>query len=195
MSLRCCVRRSCPPCAASHRPDATAVAELRLTFSADALTAVSACRVLSSAGEWPRRPSGRGRRQCCGRCAVGVGSVDALAVLGANDGRAADVDMASAVAFDGGSARDATAVRAVPSSPSLRVRSLALRARCFLLWLCSARYGRPTGASAGRRRAPAVRERRSAVRRLLVAYATEGCRRACELGGRRAVAPRRGRRC
>ena len=37
-------------------------------------------------------------------------------------------------------------------------------------------------------------ERRGAVRRLLVAYATEGCRRACEIGSRRAIAPRSGRR-
>ena len=37
-------------------------------------------------------------------------------------------------------------------------------------------------------------ERRGAVQRLLVAYATEGCRRACETGTRRAIEPRSGRR-
>ena len=37
-------------------------------------------------------------------------------------------------------------------------------------------------------------ELRGAVRRLLVAYVTEGCRRACETGTRRAIEPRSGRR-
>ena len=82
----------------------------------------------------------------------------------------------------------AVAARELADGLSMLVVALILISHCC--W-------RPRGASAGRQWSCMLLERRGAVRRLLVAtvaYVTEGCRRACETGTRRAIEPRSGRR-
>lgn len=79
----------------------------------------------------------------------------------------------------------AVAARELADGLSMLVVALILISHCC--W-------RPRGASAGRQWSCMPLELRGAVRRLLVAYVTEGCRRACETGTRRAIEPRSGRR-
>ena len=140
--MRECADESATPLAAivhamrrlSSRNTAAAP-ELRPKLSAHPLTAVSACHVLRSAGERPWRPSMRGRRGSAGYCAAGTCFFGTPAAAGASGACAANVGMARAVTPGGGSAWRVAARRAEPCSPSLRLRSLALRAQLLLLEL------------------------------------------------------------
>ena len=127
--------RPCMPCVAFHR--GTLLRRLRSVPSvcAHPLTAVSACHVLHSAGDRPWRSSKRGRRGSARRCAAGTRIFGTPAAAGQSGACAADVGVACAVAPGGGSARRVAARRAEPCSPSLRLRSLAPRARLLLLEL------------------------------------------------------------